>query len=135
MDVDPKSVEHTSPERFEDVEKILKMASSQKTSNSVPQPQSVPTKVVSNTDTSKPIIIGVHNITVSAGATTLIYMMLKELISIYGAESVLAMEIDKTDFHYFYHKRMISVRKEDLQKVLSQYSNVKILLVDLNLMI
>ena len=80
----------------------------------------------------KSVIIGVRNVTASAGATTLIYMMLKELALVYGSENVLAIEIDKTDFPYFYDKRMISVRQADLQNTLREYSNMSIILVDLN---
>ena len=80
----------------------------------------------------KSTIIGVRNVTASAGATTLIYMMLKELRLVYGSENVIAIEIDKTDFQYFYDKRMISVKQVDLQNTLQKYSDMKVILVDLN---
>ena len=49
-------------------------------------------------------IIGVKNITKQAGASSLIYMMKKELSKNY---SVTAIEVDKTDFLYFKDKDMI----------------------------
>ena len=80
----------------------------------------------------KSIIIGVRNVTSSAGATTLIYMMKKELALVFGQEGVLAVEVDKNDFDYFYDKRMISVKQNDLDMVLQQNSDVHVILIDLN---
>ena len=166
------------PNTYQDVEKIIKMASKKKTTKKTESP-----KVVNETSTSnesdlsslydiqtaampipgfqqpsiapslepkqttmmstipvvdvqktkkKQKIVGVFNVTASAGATTLIYMMLKELIHCYGEKDVVAIEIDKNDFRYFFHQRMVSVKSADLKRTLQEYSNVKIVLVDLN---
>ena len=77
-------------------------------------------------------IIGFRNVTPSAGASTLIFMLRKELAGVYGQESTLAIEINKGDFVFFYDKRMISIRQEDLKPTLSKFNNVKIILIDLN---
>lgn len=80
----------------------------------------------------KSVIIGVRNVTSGAGATTLLYMMKKELALVFGQDNVLALEIDKNDFGYFYDKRMISIKQNDVEDVLSKSSNVHVILVDLN---
>ena len=50
-------------------------------------------------------IIGVKNVTKSSGATTLVYMMYKELSRNYN---VAAIEVDKTDFSYLNDNSLIS---------------------------
>lgn len=77
-------------------------------------------------------IIGVSNVTHSAGASTLIYMLAKELSVVYGKENVIAIEVDKTDFSYFNDKGMISAKSNDLKNVLDKFSNCSMILVDLN---
>ena len=52
------------------------------------------------------IIIGIKNITEHAGATTLIYMLKKELTAVYG-DRVVALEINKKDFQVFNEKNML----------------------------
>ena len=37
-------------------------------------------------------------------------------------EKVIAIEIDKNDFPYFYDKRMISIKQADLRATLDKYS-------------
>lgn len=130
------------PNTFKEVEHIAKMSSTFKKSK-VNEKEKTP-KVQESTDANTvsevrsepikkhPVIIGVRNITASAGATTLIYMMFKELALAYGRENVLAMEIDKKDFSFFYEKGMVSVDKSELDNALEKYSDKKILLVDLN---
>lgn len=132
------------PNTYQDVEKIVQMASRIKSvkkvettpvrvvSTNPPMPESITTPVAVQSSHRKPIVIGVYNVTASAGATTLVYMMMKELIHSYGDDNVLALEIDRNDFDYFYHSRMKSVKSVNLKKTLEQYSNVKIILVDLN---
>jgi hypothetical protein len=50
----------------------------------------------------------------------------------YGHENVIAIEVDKNDFQLFNDKTMISCREVELQRVISQYSKVNIILLDLN---
>ena len=74
-------------------------------------------------------IIGVKSLTDGAGATTLIYMMKKQLSSNY---SVCALEVDKRDFNYFDDKDMFSITSDDLPKELMKKRDYNIILVDLN---
>ena len=93
-----------------------------------------------NIDVSIPItnsngktkIIGFKSVTEHAGATTLIYMLKKELASKYGNNNVIAIEIDKNDFQLFNEKNMISVKGHEINSAIQKYSNVDILLVDIN---
>lgn len=43
-------------------------------------------------------VVGFRNVTVSAGATSLVYMLRKEVASTFGQENVLGLEVNKTDF-------------------------------------
>jgi len=127
------------PNTYKEVEHIAKMAAAK------PEPEPVPEEV-EETHSFTPVpetpkktvvqrakhIVGIRNVTESAGATTLTYMMLKELAIVYGHENVLAIEIDKNDFAYFYDKRMLSIKQVDLRGVLEKYANIQVLLVDLN---
>jgi len=74
-------------------------------------------------------IIGFKNITEHAGATTLIYMLKKHLQDAY---KVKALEINNTDFEYFNDKTLESVDFLNASAVIANYSNVDVILVDLN---
>lgn len=90
--------------------------------------QSEPTKVESD----KPIVVGIKNATLHAGATSLIYMMVKDLTAIYGKNKVLAIELDKKDFEFFKLPNMISGGQNDILGLISSNKNAKIILIDLN---
>ena len=129
------------PNTFKEVEHIAKMASSQEEKAKEDEldestlPKTEPPQKVPDTKPAgrRPaIVIGVRNVTASAGATTLIYMMKKELSVVYGQENVVALEVDKNDFAYFYDKRMFSVKQVDLRNTLEKFSNMKVILLDLN---
>lgn len=74
-------------------------------------------------------IIGFKNVTEHGGATSLIYMLKKELSSRYN---VMAIEVNKKDFMYFNDKDMISVMGNNLGNTILRYKDVDIILVDLN---
>lgn len=78
------------------------------------------------------IIIGFRNVTISSGASTLIYMLKKELALTYGQDNVGALEVNKNDFILFNEKNMHSCRKEDLASTVEKLSVLSVLLVDLN---
>ena len=127
------------PNTLDKVEHIAKLAtSSPEPKKDAPKPSSGKETYYSQEVTikdasrNKPIIIGLRNVTASAGATTLMYMMKKELALVYGQENVLAIEVDGEDAQYFYDKRMISVKQGNLAEALTKYTNVKVILVDLN---
>ena len=115
---------------LQDVEHIKRMANIQ-TSN---ETGAAVADISSPTDQSKKfnIVLGVRNVTDHAGATTFVYMLKKELAINFGAENVMAMEIDKSDFQLFNDKNMISIKQNEIQSALKKYSNVNIILVDLN---
>lgn len=74
-------------------------------------------------------IIGFKNITLHSGASTLIYM-LKKQISMY--KKVIAIEINKKDFIYFRENDMYSVSENDLNNYINKYNNYDVILIDLN---
>lgn len=74
-------------------------------------------------------VLGIKNLTEHAGATTLIYMLKKQLEEHY---SVIAIEIGKRDFSYFNDKNMISTTKEEFPRVLLKSKDYDIILVDVN---
>ena len=80
-----------------------------------------------NVKTTK--VIGIKNITKHAGATTLIYILKKHLDKY---RKVLAIEINKLDFNFFYNKEMISIQDNAVDMTLEKYGNMDIILIDLN---
>lgn len=74
-------------------------------------------------------IIGVKNITKQSGATTLIYMMKKQLEKNY---KVKAIEVDKRDFMFFPDKELISSTTNEVGGLLAKYSDADIILLDIN---
>ncbi len=72
-------------------------------------------------------IIGVKNLTEQAGATSLIYMMLKNLSKNYD---VVAVEVGGNDFKYFSNPKMFSVKTPELGNFLLQNSNKDVILID-----
>jgi len=81
------------------------------------------------TDTTSATVIGIKDITEGAGATTLTYIMKKQLERNYN---VVALELDKRDFMYFGEKNMHSITSGELGNNLSKYSHSDVILVDLN---
>ena len=77
-------------------------------------------------------IIGFKNVTEHAGATTLIYMLRKELSRVYGNDSVIGIELNKNDFSYFNDKHLFSVKENEIKTTISQRTEAKVVLVDLN---
>lgn len=82
-----------------------------------------------NLQVNNPKIIGIKNVTKQAGATTLTYMLVKQLQK---KHSVLALEINKRDFMYFNEKSMVSISDSDLKNVLNQNISKDFILLDLN---
>ncbi len=75
--------------------------------------------------------IGFKNVTDSAGASTLIYMIKKELEENYGL-SILAIEVDKRDFAFFREENMVSTTSDSLATELMKAKNFNYILIDLN---
>lgn len=91
--------------------------------NTVTQPQPQQQEVIVNR------IIGVKNVTRQSGASSLVYMMKKALSKKY---SVVAIEVDKSDFSYFHDKDLISTVTNEVGSTINKYSDKEVILVDIN---
>lgn len=80
----------------------------------------------------KTIKIGVMNLTEHSGATSLVYMMRKELASVMGDTNVAALEVEKNDFQFFNDKMMVSTSGNNLKKAIESYKGIPVILIDLN---
>ena len=88
------------------------------------------TPVISqDNNTKNSYIIGIKNVTDNAGATTLTYLLKKELSK---DKYTVALEINKNDFGYFDEKDMYSIRELNLGMAIQKFSNANIILLDLN---
>ncbi len=76
-------------------------------------------------------ILGIRNITEHAGATTLLYMLKKELTDMFGP-NIYGIEIGKKDFSVFNDKNLISVGEMDVESKLRDIYTAKMVLIDLN---
>lgn len=74
-------------------------------------------------------VIGFKNFTSHAGATSLIYMLKKQLAKNYY---VVAIEVNKRDFMFYNDKDMVSCGSSELSNFLLRYQNANIILIDLN---
>ena len=74
-------------------------------------------------------VIGVKNITKQSGASSLVYMMKNELSKNY---SVVAIEVDKTDFSYFKDKSLISTITSEVGSVINKHKDKNVIIVDIN---
>lgn len=75
-------------------------------------------------------VIGIKNLTEHAGATTLIYMLKKQLSENY---SVLGLELDKNDFLYFNDSDLRSVSSKELSSIINNpVNNYNVILIDIN---
>lgn len=72
-------------------------------------------------------VIGFKNITNGAGATTLVYMLKKQLEKMYGT---IAVEVGKNDFIYFNDRSLQSTT--DLSSFINSNQRAEVILVDLN---
>ncbi len=75
-------------------------------------------------------VIGIKDLTDHAGATTLLYMLKKQLSEHY---SVLGLELDKNDFLYFNDPDLKSVSSRELRTILDNpINNYNVILIDIN---
>lgn len=75
-------------------------------------------------------ILGIRNITLHAGTTSLIYM-LKQALEYRFNKKVLAFEVNTRDFVYFKNENMISVTNSNLESTIKN-NNCDVILIDLN---
>ena len=121
------------PNTYKDVAHLHQLASVPPTPVVVGGVQAPTQAVATGPMQSVPVskIIGIKNVTQHAGATTLVYLMKRELETIHGV-SVMAIEVNKREFMYFNDPNLISVNKNDLMNQLLKGRNYNVVLVDLN---
>ena len=83
----------------------------------------------SSPEVKKAVIICLKNITSEAGATTLAYIMRKQLARNYSA---VAIEVDKHDFMYFDDDKCVSVTNSELGNTITKYSDMDAIIIDAN---
>ena len=83
----------------------------------------------SSEKTTKKRVIGIKSITPGAGATTLTYLMKRQLEKKYN---VLAVEVEKRDFIYFNDKTLLSLSNGVIGETLTTNQDKDVILVDLN---
>lgn len=81
------------------------------------------------TSSSGPRIIAIKNVTKQSGATTLIYMLKKQLEKYYN---VLCIEIEKRDFLYFRDKELVSTNNSEVNDIIKKANDVDVILLDVN---
>lgn len=74
-------------------------------------------------------VLGIKNVTDSAGATTLVYLLKKALSDYY---STMAIELNKRDLIYFKDNDCISIKEDDFENTLNKYNSVNVFVVDLD---
>lgn len=80
-------------------------------------------------EVKKTRIICLKNLTPSAGATSLAYIMMRQLNRNYKA---VAIEVDRHDFVYFDDKHLISTSNSELGNTIAKYSNMDAIILDAN---
>lgn len=110
---------YTNPNVYRDVAYLQKIDTGENNNTTTDSSYSVSNKR----------IIGIKNITDSAGATSLIYMLKKVLSSYY---SVMALEVDKRDLTYFKDKDTLTVKDDEINNIINKYNSIDIFLLDLN---
>lgn len=124
-----------NPNSYRDVAHIHQLGSA---ANTVPtqnpisqqqQPQNVVVNTVYETVERSTKVIGIKNITLNSGATTLAYMMKRQLEKNY---SVLTVEVNKSDFRYFNDKALKSVTNNEISGLVVKNMDRDVILIDLN---
>lgn len=110
---------YTNPNVYRDVAYLQKIDTGENNSSTTDSSHFVPSRR----------IIGIKNITDSAGSTSLIYMLKKVLSNYY---SVMALEVDKRDFTYFKDKDTLTVKSDEISTIIDKYNSIDIFLLDLN---
>lgn len=78
---------------------------------------------------NKKVILGIKNVTESAGSTTLTYVIKRVLSDYYNT---MAIGIDELDITYFNDKEAINIKEDDFDNVISKHGNVEFFIVDLD---
>ena len=75
-------------------------------------------------------VIGLKNVTLHAGSTTLSYLLMKVVREMLHKECI-GIEVNRNDYRFFQDNNLISVSDNDLERTI-QNSNAQIFFVDLN---
>ncbi len=114
----------------EGIEYLLQHPNSYRDVAHIHQLDNLKTEVEERIEKSSIKILGIKNLTEHAGATSLIYMLKKQLSANY---KVVALEVDKRDFMLFNDKDMVSTTSQQFSKELMALSGAyDVVLVDLN---
>lgn len=125
---------YNTPNTYRDVAQFHKINTVEPTTP-VEQPKksvfsfALPSKPEPVNNTFEKTIIGIKNVTKQAGATSLAYMMKQELSKNY---SVVALEVDKSDFPYYRDKDMITTTSNNVGSTISNYKDREIIIIDIN---
>jgi len=124
---------YNTPNTYRDVAQFHQLEIASGNSNFVqPQPNQFITPIVSVAESPEfygTRVIGVKNVTKQSGASSLVYMMKNELSKNY---SVIAIEVDKTDFMYFKDKALISTITSDVGTVINKHKDKNVIIIDIN---
>ena len=125
---------YNTPNSYRDVAQFQDLAVQvgQPNINIVQHIEPVPTIVPTETHYSESQgvrVIGVKNVTKQSGASSLVYMMKKELSKNY---KVLAIEVDKSDFTYFKDKDLISIVTNDVGAYIKKNEDKDVIIIDIN---
>ena len=121
---------YNTPNSYRDVAQFHRLdATFGNASLAHPAPVQTETKEQSEPEFYGTRIIGVKNLTRQSGASSLVYMMKKELSKNYN---VIGIEVDKTDFSYFKDKDLISTVTSEVGSVINKYRDKNVIIIDIN---
>ena len=96
----------------------------------VVQPMPVPAPMqMSEVAVNNIKVLGLKNVTKQSGASSLVYMLKKQLSKNY---SVVAIEVDKSDFNYFKDPELVSTVTNEVGTTINKYRDKDIILIDIN---
>lgn len=125
---------YNSPNSYRDVAQYHNLDLETQSNTQLPQtnqPQTIVKTVYVDKYQESPgcRIIGFKNISKHAGATTLIYMLVKKLKTKY---KTIGIEVDRSDFIYFRDKNLLSVNNDKLLTEINKYKSYDIIFIDIN---
>lgn len=120
---------YNNPNTYRDVAHFHNLSAPKEMSQHVPNTPNQPEQTAVPNNKVNARVVGIENITDGAGATTMIYLMKKQLSTNY---STVAIEVNKRDFTYFPEKDMYSTNNEGIQGLIYKHSDKEIILVDVN---
>jgi hypothetical protein len=121
---------YNTPNSYRDVAQFHRLdATFGNASLAHPSPVQTETKEQSEPEFYGTRIIGIKNITRQSGASSLVYMMKKELSKNYN---VIGIEVDKTDFSYFKDKDLVSTVTSEVGSVINKYRDKNVIIIDIN---